>query len=45
MTLYFFDLRHDEGFVLDDEGLELPDFPAVQTESPRPWPARPRKRF
>lgn len=32
MTPYFFDLRHDEGFVLDDEGLELPDFPAVQTE-------------
>jgi hypothetical protein len=35
MTLYFFDLRDDAEFVVDEEGTELRDMRAVQDEAAR----------
>jgi hypothetical protein len=33
MTRYYFDLVDDDGLFLDEEGLELSDFRAVQVEA------------
>ena len=33
MTRYYFDLRDRDGFIIDDEGFELPDIEAVQREA------------
>lgn len=33
MTRYYFDLRDRDGFIIDDEGFELPDIEAVQKEA------------
>jgi hypothetical protein len=33
MTRYYFDLRDRDGFILDDEGFDLPDIEAVQREA------------
>jgi len=35
MTLYFFDLRDDAEFVVDEDGTELRDMRAVQDETAR----------
>ena len=35
MTLYFFDLRDDAEFVVDEDGTELRDMRAVQNETAR----------
>ena len=35
MTLYFFDLRDEADFVVDEEGTELRDMRAVQNETAR----------
>jgi hypothetical protein len=35
MALYFFDLRDDAEFVVDEEGTELRDMRAVQDEAAR----------
>jgi hypothetical protein len=36
MALYFFDLRDEAAFVVDEEGTELRDMRAVQDEAARP---------
>jgi hypothetical protein len=33
MTRYYFDLRDRDGFIIDDEGFELPDIEAAQREA------------
>jgi hypothetical protein len=33
MTRYYFDLRDEDGLVVDDEGMELPDIDAVEKEA------------
>ncbi len=33
MPLYYFDVREDVRFVPDDEGMELPDLDAAETEA------------
>jgi hypothetical protein len=33
MTCYYFDLREDNEFIIDEEGLELRDTKAVQKEA------------
>lgn len=33
MTRYYFDLRDRDGFIIDDEGFDLPDIEAVQREA------------
>ncbi|MCP3471731.1 hypothetical protein NLM33_15520 [Bradyrhizobium sp. CCGUVB1N3] len=33
MSCYYFDLRDDDDFAPDDEGLELPNIQAVQEEA------------
>ena len=33
MTRYYFDLRDEDGLVVDDEGMELPDIVAVEQEA------------
>jgi hypothetical protein len=35
VSCYYFDLRDDDGFAPDDEGLELPNIQAVQEEAAR----------
>jgi hypothetical protein len=35
MTLYFFDMRDGAELYADDEGVELPDLKAVQSEAAR----------
>jgi hypothetical protein len=35
MPRYFFDLRDDETFAPDDDGVELPDMQAAQVEAAR----------
>ncbi|WP_247973425.1 DUF6894 family protein [Bradyrhizobium sp. 195] len=35
MSCYYFDLRDDDGFAPDDDGLELPNVQAVQEEAAR----------
>lgn len=35
MSCYYFDLRDDDGFAPDDDGLELPNVQAVQKEAAR----------
>jgi len=33
MRRYYFDVRDQEGLVVDEEGMELPDMEAVRTEA------------
>lgn len=33
MTRYYFGLRDKDGFIIDDEGFDLPDIVAVQREA------------
>lgn len=33
MSRYYFDLRDQDGLVIDDEGVELPDVDAVEKEA------------
>ena len=33
MTVYYFDLRDGDDLIQDEEGLELPDYEAVQMEA------------
>jgi hypothetical protein len=35
MPLYYFDFRDDSELVVDEEGIELRDMPAVQNEAAR----------
>ena len=35
MPLYFFHVRHEHGFVEDEEGIDLPDAAAVYVEAAR----------